>query len=68
MDKAFRNRLLLGYGTDPYWRKITIIINNNVKYITNGEGAELSFIRDTIDRDLILHKNKFIGLERLYIP
>ena len=41
------------------------MINNNVKYIANGENIELSFIHDSIDLniDLIFHRNKFIDLE-----
>ena len=34
-----------------------------MKHIINDESAELSFIYGTIDRDLILYKNKFIGLK-----
>lgn len=61
MEEGFRKRLLAGYDSDPHWKRIATMID------ANSEGAELSFVRGT-DPDLIFHKNKFTGVERLCIP
>ena len=67
MDEAFRESLVLGYGTDSHWTRIAEIIDANAKLVANGEGAELSFVRGT-DPSLIFHRDRFTGLERLCIP
>lgn len=63
MDEGFRSRLKAGYLEDPQWKKIAAMIDVN----SSGEGAELSFVRGT-DSELIFHRNKFSGVERLCIP
>ena len=64
MSELFCDRLLLGYDTDPHWKRIASIIDDNAKH--NGEGADLSSVCGT-DEALIFHRNKFTGLERLCI-
>ena len=65
MSESFCDRLLLGYDTDPHWKRIASIVDDNTKH--NGEGADLSFFCGT-DEAFIFHQNKFTGLERLCIP
>ena len=36
--------------------------------MADDEGAELSFDRGSTDKELIFHRNRFTGLERLCIP
>ena len=56
MSESFRDRLLLGYNTDPHWKRIASIIDDNAKH--NGKGANLSFVC-RIDEALIFYQNKF---------
>ena len=66
IDEAFRDRLLQSYITDSHWHRIETMIDDNASHVVNGESADLPFVRGSIE--LIFHRNKFIGLERLYIP
>ena len=71
MDEAFHKSLVEGYQKDPHWKRIGDMIDENAKLVADGEGARLPFVRGTAaagNADLIFHRNKDTGLERLCIP